>query len=68
MSVYCLSGQGKSLSSETTETLCIHQNNKRKKTPDTQNFRKHHIQEQVNPRKRAKENTLTDVENQFQCQ
>ena len=36
--------------------------NKIKKNPDTLIIRKQPIQEPVNPRKRAKENTLTDIE------
>ena len=53
--------QGESLSSETPDTLCIPCKNKRKKTPDTSIIRKQPIQEPVNPRKRAKEITLTDI-------
>ena len=49
-----LSGQGESLSSETTDTLCIPCKNKRKKTPDTSIIRKQPIQEPVYPRKRGK--------------
>ena len=36
--------------------------NKRKKNPETMIIRKQPIKEPVNPMKRAKENTLTDVE------
>ena len=57
-----MSGQVESLSSETPYTLCIPSKNKIDKTTDTPIIRKHPIQEPVNPRKRAKENTLTDVE------
>ena len=49
-------------SSETPNTLRIPRKNKRKKTPDTSIIRKQHIQEPVNPKKREKEDTITDVE------
>ena len=49
------------LSSETPDTLRITHKNKIKKAPYTQIIRKQHIKEPVNPRKRAKENTLTYV-------
>ena len=55
-------GQGEILSSETPDTLRIPRKNKRKKNPDTSVIRKQPIQEPVNPRKREKYNTLTDVE------
>ena len=61
LSVSVLSGQEKSLSSVTPDNICIFRNNKRKKTPDTLIIRKQPIQEPFNTRKRAKENTLTDV-------
>ena len=35
LSVYVLSGQGESLSSETPDIICITRKNKRKKTSDT---------------------------------
>ena len=54
-----MSGQGKSLSSETPDTICILRNNKRKKNPDTSIYGEKPIQEPVNPIKRAKENTST---------
>ena len=55
-------GQGKSLSSVSPDIICIPRNNKIKKTPDTLITRKQPITEPVNPSKRSKENTLTDVE------
>ena len=58
-----MSGHGESFSSETPNTLCIPCKNKRKKTSDTSIIRKQHIQEPVKTRKRAKEITLTYVEN-----
>ena len=57
-----MSGQGESLSIITPYILSIYRKNIGKKNPDTSIIRKQHIQEPVNPRKRAKENTLTDVE------
>ena len=57
-----MSGQGKSLSSVSPDILRIPRKNKRKKTPDTLIMIKKTIKEPVNPSKRAKRNTLTDVE------
>ena len=54
LSVSDLYGQGECLSRKTPDTLHIPLKNKRKKTPDTSIIRKQHIQEPVNPRKRAK--------------
>ena len=53
--------QGESLSSVTPDILHIPCKNKINKTPDTLIIKKEHIQEPVNPRKRSKDNTLTDV-------
>ena len=53
---------GDDLSGITPDILCIPCKNKINKYPDTLIIRKQPIQEPVNPRKRAKENTLTDVE------
>ena len=49
-----MSGHVESLSSETSDTLYIPWNNKRKKTSDTPNIRKEPIQEPVNQGKREK--------------
>ena len=57
-----MSGQGDDLESVTPDNLCIPRKNKRKKNTDTSIIRKKPIQEPVNPRKKAKENNLTDVE------
>ena len=57
-----MSRKGESLSSETTYTLRIPLKKKREKTPDTPIIRKQPIQEPVNTRKRAKENTLPYAE------
>ena len=62
LSIYILSGQGESLSSVTSDTLPIPRKNKRNETPDISIIRKETIQEPFNTRKKAKENTLTDVE------
>ena len=62
LSVSVLSGQGEILSSVTSDIIFIPRNNKRKKNAGTYVVRKQPIQEPVNPKKRAKENTLTDVE------
>ena len=56
-----MSGQGNFLSSVTPYNLLISRKNKIKKTPEDSIIRRQHIQEPVNPRKRAKENTLTEV-------
>ena len=57
-----MSGQGESVSSKTPDIICTHRKNNKKKTPETLIIRKQHIQEPVDPRKRLKENNLTDVE------
>ena len=54
-------GQGDDLSSATPDNICIPRKNKRKKIPDTLVIKKLPNGEQVNPRKRAKEDTVTDV-------
>ena len=54
LSIYVLSGHGKSLSSATLDILCIYRKNKRKKTPDNSIIRKQHIKEPFNPRNREK--------------
>ena len=54
LSVSGLPAQRESLSSETSDTICITHNSNRKKTPDTLIIRKHHIQEPFNPSKREK--------------
>ena len=55
-------GHGESLPSVTPDILCVPRKNKINKTPDTFIVRKEVIKEPVNPRKMAKEITLTDVE------
>ena len=60
--VSILSGKGDGLASVTSDNICITRNNKRKKNPDTSFIRKEPIGEPFNPRKRAKEDTVTDVE------
>ena len=62
LSVSGLFEQVEILSSETPDTICITRRNKRKKNAGTYVDRKQPIQELVNPKKRAKENTLTDLE------
>ena len=62
LSVSGLSEQWERLSIETPDTLHINRNNKRRKPPETSIIIKQPIQEPVNPRKRSKENNLTDVE------
>ena len=62
LSVSVLSGQGEILSSVSPDIIFIIRNNKRKKYPDTSIIRKQPIKEPVNPRKKKKENNLTDVE------
>ena len=57
-----MSGQGDSVSSVSPDILRIPCRNKRRKNSDTSIIRKKPIKEPVNPRKRAKENTLTDEE------
>ena len=57
-----MSGQGDDLLGITPDILLIPRKNKIKKNPYTSSNRKEHIQEPVKPRKRAKEDTLTDVE------
>ena len=54
-------GQGDDLAGITPDNLRITHNNKRKKTPYTLIIRTEPIQEPVNPRKRSKEDTITDV-------
>ena len=61
LSASILSLQGESLSGEAPDTLLIPRNNKINKTPNTSIIREKPIKEPVNPRKRAKENTFTDV-------
>ena len=53
---------GENLSSVSPDTLRIPRWNKIKKNSDTSIIRQQPSKEPVNPRKRAKENTLTDVE------
>ena len=60
-SVYVLSGQGESLSSVSPYIICNTRKTKRKKTPNTLMIRKQPIQEPVNPKKREKHDTITDV-------
>ena len=60
LGVSVLSGHGKHLSSVTPDIISIPHKNKRKKTTDTSIIRKQPIKEPVNPRKKAKENNLTD--------
>ena len=62
MSISVFFGHGESLSSVTKDQQHIPSNNKRKKTSDTLIIIKYFIQEIVNPRKRAKEDNITDVE------
>ena len=57
-----LPGQGESLSSVAPDQQHSPRKNKRKKPSDTLIMRKVTIQEPVNPRKRAKENTIPGVE------
>ena len=57
-----MSEHGKSLSSVTPYQQCITRKNKIQKTSDTLITRKELIQEPVNPRKRAKEDTIPYVE------
>ena len=57
-----LSGQGEYLAGITPYTISIPCKNKRRKTPDTSIIRKEPIREPVNPRKREKEDIITDVE------
>ena len=54
-------GHGESLSSVTPDQQRIPCKNKRKKTSDSLIMIKHPIQEPVNPRKKAKEDTITDI-------
>ena len=56
-----MSGHVESLSSVTPDFFCIPCRNKIKKTLGTSIIRIKSIKEPVNPRKRAKENTLTGV-------
>ena len=55
-------GHGESLSSVTPDQQHIPRKNKKRKTSDTLIMRKNNIQEPVNPRERAKENTIPGVE------
>ena len=57
-----LSLPGDDLAGITPDILCIPRKNKRRITPDTLIIRKQPIQEPVNPQKKTKEDTLTDVE------
>ena len=57
-----MSRQGDYLASTTPDNLSIPRKNKRKKPLDTSVIRKETIREPVNPRKRTKEDTVTDVE------
>ena len=57
-----MSGQGEYLAGITPYTISIPCKNKRRKTPDTLIIRKEPIREPVNPRKREKEDIITDVE------
>ena len=66
LSIFVLSGHGKSLSSVTLDQQHIPRTNKRKKISDTFITRKENIQEPVYPSKRAKEDTIPDVEKVFQ--
>ena len=60
--VYDLSGQGDVLAGITQDNLRIPHKNKINKTPDISAIQKEPILEQVNPRKKAKQDTITDVE------
>ena len=60
--MFFLSGQGESLTSVTPDNICIPSNNKINKNPDTPVIRKERIGDTVNPRTRAKWDTVTDVE------
>ena len=60
--VSVLSGQGESLSSVTPDNLRIPRKNKGKKTPENSVIRKEPIVYKANPRKRAKQYNVTDVE------
>ena len=62
LNVSVLSRQGEISSSVTPYQQRIPCKNKRNKTPDTSIIRKEHIQEPLNPSKRTKEISLTDVE------
>ena len=62
ISASIFSGHGESLSIVTPDTLGTPRKNKRKKTSDTSIIIKQPIKEPANPRKRAEEITLTDVE------
>ena len=57
-----MSVQGDDLASTSPDNLRIPCKNKRKKTPDTSVIRKEPIVVPVNPSKKAKEDTITDVE------
>ena len=59
--VSLLSEQGDDLASVTPDNLCIPRKNKRKKITKTSFILKEPIGEPVNPRKRTKEDTVTDV-------
>ena len=61
LSLSGFSGYGESLSSVTSDTIRIPCNNKVKTTPDTSIIIKQLIKKPLNPRKMAKEITLTDV-------
>ena len=58
-----MSEHGESLSIVTPDQQHIPFNNKRKKTSDTSITGKESIKETVNPSKRAKEDSISDVEN-----
>ena len=57
-----MSGHGESVSSVTTDKQRIPRNNKRKKTSKTLITGKESIQEPDNPSKRAKYDSIPDVE------
>ena len=57
-----MSVQGDDLASTSPDNLRITCKNKRKKTPDTSVIRKEPIVVPVNPSKKSKEDTITDVE------
>ena len=66
MSIYIFSGHRESLASVKPDQQRIPRKNKRNKTPDIFIMRKETLQEPVNPSKRSKEYTITDVEKVFQ--
>ena len=57
-----MSGKGYDLQSVTPDNLCIPRKIKENKTSDSLVIRKKYIGDTVNPRKRSKDDTVTDVE------